>query len=748
MKKFFILSWIGCMIGFFFFYTSVNASTRQVPGTDTSGILIPIYLQIWHDKISQAQQIADEFDGQKDHLVEISEENALNTKTTKAIFGQVNQMRASIEGSSEDKRHKILYLNSIHQMLQEYNQKRAAGVLKLDAAPKLIDNFSKMLQADRKGESIAPFVQNIPYEIAAINVRQFSQNYGYNKARSYLLRLYAKEHPENFLNTLNQYYPDLVDAPFVDSIVAKIARTYPVHVYNYATSFTVLGRKIRHNPDSLVQAIVKIGASDQAIRLLPFVDYIVDGTYSVAELEKVARDEDAFYKLSVQTLMDMNKRAISGAHPVGLKAMEHNVKRRAMRYIRMVNELHESPDRIRFAISNKLTPQEIYYVLVNGQEEIYTSSFVGLYQRMMARMDPPRGDKFLVSLVFDHFRKFITLSAAYNTLDPFLETMKPANASLLMRKFVTGLENSTGLEDAVDVADAFGSIDDTVLLNSLQQQVNLNFQRMVNENNERGKVIYGLLATLFNTKNSHSEAGDWADQMAEKLNLPPLDYIPYEALTNSEGMVYQEVFFYGDKDGFASFRSFMSSFRNNDWNIDDEKYWVKITSNRGEPITIFAKKPMATEDEEGMSALQAYLEKHKINPTVFIHRGHSYHVKASIEQLQSSAKLVMLGSCGGYNSLASVLNVAPNAQIITSKQTGATGVNEPIIRAIERNIREGKDLKWEKIWGHLNNYFQGSPHYYQLFQDYIPPQENLGAVFIKAYKKIMNAKAPVDTVGA
>src|SRR5699024_584994 len=116
-------------------------------------------------------------------------------------------------------------------------------------------------------------------------------------------------------------------------------------------------------------------------------------------------------------------------------AMEYNVKKRAMRYIRMVNELHESPDRIRFAIADQLTPQEIYYVLINGQEEIYTSSFVGLYGRMMERIKPKTGDQFLMSVVFDHFRKFITLSSAYNTLDPFLETMKISNSRLLMKKF-------------------------------------------------------------------------------------------------------------------------------------------------------------------------------------------------------------------------------------------------------------------------------------------------------------------------
>ncbi|HLR36948.1 MAG TPA: hypothetical protein VK084_02800, partial [Chitinophagaceae bacterium] len=632
MKRFFIF-FIVAIISCGFFTSSsasVKMSQQQSVFNDTSSNLIPIYLQLWHDKISKAQGETDLFDGKKDQLVEVSNDKKMNKEVTHAIYNKVNKMRSDIEHASSDRRHKIFYLNSIYKMLQHYNSARREGLLQPQDAIVLVDNFSKMLHAARNGKSIAPYVKNVSYEVASINVTQFSQNFGYNKARLALLRLYAKEHPEDFLRTLNQNYSDLVDAPFIDSVVASIAVNYPVKVYNFASSYTVLGRKIRKNPDSLVQTIVAIGSSGKAIQLLPFVDYINRGEYSISKLKKLSKNQDDFYSLSVKTLIDMNMRTLKGESPVGVKDMEFNVKNRSLRYVRMVNELHESPDRIRFAAAEELTPQEIYYVLVNSQEEIYTSSFVGLYHRLLERMKPESGEHLLMSVVLDRFRKFITLSAAYNTLDPFLSTMETSKASLLMRKFVSGLQNTKGLANAVDVADAFGSIDDSVLLDNLQQQVNLNFQKMKAKNNERGKVIYGLLATLFNTRNSHSAAGDWADQMSEKLNLPPLDYIPYEELTNAEGHIYEEVFFYGDKDGFASYRSFMSSFNNSaNWDITSRKYWVEINSSRGKPITIFAKKPMATEDEEGMRALQQYLKENDINPSIFIHRGHSYHAQAS-----------------------------------------------------------------------------------------------------------------------
>lgn len=728
------------------FTSSAVASVSQ----DTSVILIPINLQLWHDRITQEQTKALNMDGKIDQMATVSDDSAVNKKVTEALVGKINLMRTEIETSKMDYRHKVLYLNAICAMLKEFNYEHRYGKIDVNLVPLMVENFGDMLAADRKGESIAPLLNNIPYSVGAINVTAFSQNFGYQAARTRLLRQYAKEHPQDFLFTLSNYYPDLTHEPFVDSVIVKIAHRYPEEVYNYATSYKPVGAVIRKNQDPLVQAIVKVGAVPQnAVKLLPFVDYIVDSVYTVPQLRKMAEDDAAFYKLTVKTLIDLNKKILEGETPVGQPAMETNVKRLALGYVRQVNELHESPDAIRFASANDLSPEQLYYILVNGQEEIYTSSFVGLFKRLMQRMDPPRGDKLLMAVLFDKFRKFITLSAAYNTLDNFLSSMNHQNADLLMRKFVGDLQSKKGLEDAVDVADAFGSIKDSVLLKNLQDEVNQNFNEMVQQKNDRGKVIYGLLASLFNTRQSSDQDAVWAKEMSEKLKLPPIDYLPFKDLiSDSSGRVYQEVFFYGDKDGFESYAHFIPSFQNGDWKINSaNKYWAVITSSKGKPVTLYVKKPIAdpNEDEKAMSELQAYLEAHNIQPTVYIHRGHSYHVNSTIAELENSAKLVLLGSCGGYNSLAQVLNKAPDAQIITSKQTGSMRVNDPVIYSIERNIREGKDLRWETIWDSLNKMFKKNADNYALFQDYIPPQKNMGAIFIKAYKRMMNAEAPVDT---
>lgn len=117
-----------------------------------------------------------------------------------------------------------------------------------------------------------------------------------------------------------------------------------------------------------------------------------------------------------------------------------------------------------------------------------------------------------------------------------------------------------------------------------------------------------------------------------------------------------------------------------------------------------------------------------------IHRGHSYHVKYTIERLPTSAKIVILGSCGGYKNLHDVLATCPDAQIVSSKQTGTQTVNEPIIKAINGELLNGKDIEWIPLWSRIGKEFKGNAQAQDRFSDYIPPHKNLGALFIKAYK--------------
>lgn len=711
-----------------------------VHAQSTQKIDIPIGRIGFHDNIDKEQAAALKFDGKADDLVKVSDDQTINLQVTNALIKQVDDMQTQIElDSSLDHRLKIKYLSGLYVMLHDYNMKRAYHKIQAEEAPVMVQAYRDMMMADIKGQSIRPYLQNLSFDAGEKMIDVFKDNPGYKDAREVLFGKYAFNHLETVMTEISGY----LEYPVTDSVIAAVARKYPNQVLTFATSYTPVAASIRKNPDPIVQQIVAIGNTTQPTLILPFIDELMAGTTTVDKLTTIVSNEDLYFKQLVKSAISLQHRRNNGEHVLGLKAMMENLQAKSLRYIREVDDLHEEPANVRFAIVKNFTPEELYYLIVNGQEELYTSSYTnhnnaGLYDQMMARMKPPRGDSLLMLVEFDRFKKFIAMAAGYNTLDDFLKSMDPANANYLMKKYVSSLEKTEDLEDAVDVANSFGSIRDPKLLAFLREEVAKNYAYMSKKKDRRGTVIYELLGSLFDTETEKANDSSKATEMATKLKLPPINYVTFNSLLNDSGRIIQQVFFYGDKDGHDSYVSFMSNFPSSEWRVNKNKYWTTITSVKGKPITIYANLPLEEpNDKEAIEKLSEYLDENDIHPTVFIHRGHSYHVNTTLDNLQATAKIVVLGSCGGYHNLAIVLEKSPEAHIISSKQVGTRFVNEPIIRQLDETLRLGRNVDWVEMWSVLGRKFAGDARNKELFSDYVPPHKNLGAIFIKAYKQIM-----------
>src|SRR6185295_1085426 len=113
------------------------------------------------------------------------------------------------------------------------------------------------------------------------------------------------------------------------------------------------------------------------------------------------------------------------------------------------------------------------------------------------------------------------------------------------------------------------------------------------------------------------------------------------------------------------------------------------------------------------------------------------HLSTTLGKLPASARVIVLGSCGGYNNLNEVLTHCPDAHIISSKQVGTKTVNEPILQAINDRLLLGRNIDWISMWRELGAKKFASGEAKERFDDYIPPYKNLGAIFIKAYRKAM-----------
>jgi hypothetical protein len=295
----------------------------------------------------------------------------------------------------------------------------------------------------------------------------------------------------------------------------------------------------------------------------------------------------------------------------------------------------------RFKILNVLTPQELYYLCVVGEEEIYTSSYLGVYKRIFEKMKKPRSDILLQWVNDDFYKKFIKMAASYNELDDFLSRMDTASAEMLMKKFVDNLDKTNSLEDAVDVADSYASINNAGLRKLILDQIEMNYKQSEHKQNKRGKIIYQLLFNIFNSdENQPSTSSN-----VPPIDLPPVYNMPISMLQDSAGKIIVQQFFYGDKDGNNVFNAFTATFSNANWKVIKKPEWTETYSTKGTPVVIYSNRPLDETkdlDAKAQRDLSDYLDSLNLYPTVTIHRGHSYYVNSTIQQLPPSSKVILL----------------------------------------------------------------------------------------------------------
>ncbi len=699
---------------------------------------IPLMRKKFHDDIDKSQRDILKLDGKDDGQVTLSPNEETNMQITYAVTNRVDNLQNTIElDSTLDANNKIKYLRGLNDVLSGFINDYRYKKIKSAAFPDLLTAYTDAMRLERNNQPFTPVIERNSMEIGNILVRSFAfaKNAGQQEARDLLVVKDCQRNPTKILPILTQH-PDL---PYADSLIATAARRNQEELYNYAAAYNALGNRIQKNKDPLVSIIAKMARMKTGRQYFPFLDDLYKGRKTFEQIDAVMDDSVKYYKLLVETEMEYAARLPRKDTPLVMNTLTEKLRQKAVEvFINEINGLHEAPDAIRFKKIEPLNPEELYYLAVLGEEEIYTSSYThGVYPFIFQKMKPARGDSLLMRVHFDHFKKWIKMAANYNTLDNFLKTMEKENAEMLMKAFVKNLDKTKNLEDAVDVANSYASISDKALQKLVLDEVQVNLQEAKANNNTRGSNIYGMLNTLFLSMDSANHI-----DVSATLGIPPVYFMPNRSLRDSSGRIIIQQFFYGDKDGNTVFNAFVHSFNGN-WKQTSTPEWVAFSSTRGVPVTIYANRPLDETkglDAQAQSALSDYLQKNNLQPTVVIHRGHSYYLNSTIDQLAPSAKVILLGSCGGYQSLSRVLGICPYAQIISSKQTGSGLINQPMINVLLENMREGKDLNWPGLWGNFSRIFKGN----ELFSDYVPPYKNLGAVFIMAYKKLEERQSPAE----
>ncbi len=688
-------------------------------------LVLPLLLQAqtapssrsyFHAKIDQTQ-------GNLRHL------DSVTANLQYAATDKIDSLQTAIEADTTlDNNNKIKFLRGLNDALIDCYNYVKGNIEEADLLPGLVDVFAKSISRTVNGVSIYEVVEHAPHETRVIISGNFAftDNQGIREIKDGLVLDQLHAHPDKIIETLSKH-PDLKGA---DSLIIILAHRDPETVYDYSAAKDALADVINNVNDPLVKIICRMAKLQTGRQFFPFLDDIYHDKLSFEQVDAAINDSSKYYSLMVQTAVDYANRIRLKDTPMAMQALARRMFFKAREvYVSTINDLHEAPDEVRFKIISKLSPEELYYLPILTEEEIYTSSYVkGVYPKIFQKLT--RSDSLMMRVYFDHFRKWIKIAANFNTLDDFLRRMDKGNAELLMKAFVNGLDKQATLEDAVDVANSFGSINDPAVRKLILNQVQYNLQKAKAAGNIRGSNIYNILNILFLSMDTANHV-----DVSKLLGIPPVFYMPLSDLTDSSGRVIVEEFFYGDKDGNEGYDQFRSFFNTSDWKVTNNENWITVSSIHGTKVVIYANKPLDEKKNLDYMARQQmidYLDSMGIEPTILIHRGHSYYLGETLEKLEPSDKIILLGSCGGYQSLQKVLNKCPEAHIVASKQTGSKTVNDPLIFGAMEMLRKGKDLNWLILWNALGKEKLNK----ELFDDYIPPYKNLGALFIMAYKKM------------
>ena len=149
-----------------------------------------------------------------------------------------------------------------------------------------------------------------------------------------------------------------------------------------------------------------------------------------------------------------------------------------------------------------------------------------------------------------------------------------------------------------------------------------------------------------------------------------------------------------------------------------------------------ANRALEGEAQRRQQAIALALDERGLVPTVIVHRGHSFWVRNTLTYLTDAARLVILGSCGGTTEVHAVIEASHHAQVIATRGTGETEINDSLLKALNDRMLNGEQvIQWNAFWQTLRARWGRNA----TFRDYLAPNQDPGTVFLGAYHRFVDA---------
>lgn len=383
------------------------------------------------------------------------------------------------------------------------------------------------------------------------------------------------------------------------------------------------------------------------------------------------------------------------------------------------NYLHEEPAKTRFAALKYLDASRTYNVITEGRAEVYTSTYNGVLDGLLQKLAQEKKTlpEVLSPQQMKKFDVFLEAAASYNRLDDVLKLVPPAK----MPGIITSMVQQAGGSKTLDYTFTLSSM---MLALKGQPELRHQLEAAVKHAYEHAKSPqekdrFGLVASAYGNS-APSVSKDMQPfflGMAahREYALPSMSTLKRPALVDSKGVCNQLMVFAADEDSKNSYTHFIETYTGKPgWKMTDHGAYVCVSSTDhagGVPVKLYANKPEY--GNHGVEDIQAAVAKAQGGKTphfqVFVGRGHSYYAREYLKLLTQDMTLVHLGSCGGFQNLGETLRRSPQANVISTQETGSMFVNDPLLASINESIRTKGQVNW---------------HAQQQFLDQVPSEYN------------------------
>ncbi|MES2930528.1 MAG: hypothetical protein V4665_01985 [Patescibacteria group bacterium] len=607
-----------------------------------------------------------------------------------------------------------------------------------------LDSVSSYMDTDR--DSIVPLILTASKEEPLTflrNAHYFKTLENFNFAEEVLKA--AKECPLGFMENAEQF----VDVPGINvqEIIINAAQKEPRdflrhadHVKNLLPSATwqeLTENGFAAKPDlfeefknilnqlpepksTLVQALKRLPSANA----LPLLNSVLKNNLSEDEISKIISDDDTFFKELIKIKSDTNH-ILPDQVDLALKSF-------CQGKVSTIDQLHELPDPVRFKSIENATPEEMYLMMVYSSADIFTSSFNGLFDRMIKKMKNENisGSALLQKVRNNRFKIFVKECTSFKRLNDFLATMEENDASQLLVNMLKDIEKTSDkVDQAIVVADIFGDTKDKKLLQLLEEEIKIQYERVSSlpDSIQENVNLYGLIASIY-AKNPHAHH-EWFQGIAEKYKLKESNMIESKDLFNKNNINIQHYFFYKDIDGESSFQNFLHQYENDpDWNIEKKESYIVIKSSKGgRSMEIYANYP--TRAYKGQEAIQDILTQRNLDVNVVVHRGHSYHVDETYDAMTKNPRIISLGACGGNKYQEMLIKRSSSVNILSTKGTGTRAINDYMYKELNTLILSGENIVWSEFWEKMKQKFKNNKD----FAYYSSPDQDYGQTLLKTF---------------